>query len=127
MPSAYSEGHCITLIGGNYYNNPNGKPDGNVSIWHDSDRDQPDVVVNANDDVYSNISNAGIWQLGNYPTNNAQGYTTLCPGLNKPTAAMQNYDVAYYMQAIVGGQALDDPAFRVGRSQGARFCQSDVV
>ena len=116
MPSVYSEGHCITLVGGNYYNNPNNKPNGNVSIWHDSDRDMPDTVVNADDDVYTNVpTGAGndLWKLGSYPTNQAQGYTTLCPGLNKPTAAMQNYDVAYYMQALDPDKVLNDPWFRV--------------
>lgn len=78
--------HCITLVGGNF--------DPNVpkqSVWHDSD----DGVNGHHDDVYNNTFTPW-WNLPNYPAQTANSYVTLCPGLNKPEAAMRQYDVAYY-------------------------------
>jgi len=139
--------HCMTLVGGNYWNNPNGQPDGNKSIWHDSDGaapghmgpaggDNPDTVTHplpigalVDDDVYTNAPiNApnNWWTLIDYwsgPTAQADYYVTLCPGLNKPQAAMENYDAAYYLQALDADQVLDDPAFRVAGAKGAQFGQ----
>ena len=119
--SFYQPEHCMTLVGGNYWPNPNGQPDGNVSIWHDSDKDKPDTVthpppigVNVDDDVYTNAPDGnGFWTLPNYPTMKAVKYVTLCPGLNKPEDAVRNYDVAYYLQDTDEDGNLDDPAFRV--------------
>ena len=108
-----SPDHCMTLVGGNYSNTVQNT--GQVCILHDSDRDQPDVVFNVDDDVYTNVAVGGKWNLLNY--NMAGGltpamkYMTLCPGLNKPEAAMRNYDVAYFVQADAN-QVLNDPAFR---------------
>ncbi len=129
--------HCMTLVGGNYWNNPNGKIDGNKSIWHDSDGaipgqqgpgggDNPDTVTHpppigalTDDDVYTNQPCVnGWWTLLDYwsgPTSHADAYVTLCPGLNKPQEAMENYDIAYYMQAdpVDGDNLLNDPMFRI--------------
>ena len=130
--------HCMTLVGGNYWNNPNNRPDGNKSIWHDSDGaapgtvgpgggDNPDTVThpapvgaNVDDDVYTNAQKAPPgniwWTLSDYwsgPTSHADAYITLCEGLTKPTAAVQNYDVAYYLQALDEDKVLNDPHFRV--------------
>lgn len=88
--------HGMALVGGNYWGNPNGKPDGNKSIWHDSDRDQPDTVVSIDDDVYVNAPDgSNFWTLADYVTTFANGYVTLCPGLNKPEYAARNYDLAW--------------------------------
>lgn len=112
----YNPDHVITLVGGNYWGNPNNRPDGNKSIWHDSDLDAPDTVVNVDDDVYTNAaSGASLWTLSDYPPNppaTTNGYTTLCPGLNKPEYAVMNYDVAYYrMDEDQNG--VWEPDFRV--------------
>jgi len=110
--------HCITLVGGDrmVFDNVNQVWVPAESIWHDSDYDQPDIVVDVNDDVYvSSVNVAGNWVLQNYPTGQtgpALGYVTLCPGLNKPEDAVTNYDVAYYMQALDADLVLNDPAFR---------------
>ena len=106
-----SDGHALTLVGGNYASTA--QPTGNVSIWHDSDRDKADTVVSIDDDVYINATHGADWYLSDYPTLSADSYTTLCPGLNKPEDAVRNYDVAYFMQALDANQVLDDPAFRV--------------
>jgi hypothetical protein len=115
--------HCMTLVGGNWSNTL--QATGNVCILHDSDRTQPDNVVVVNDDVYNNPAMPGVWALQNYNAGGgvttAMAYTTLCPGLNKPEAAMRNYDVAYYMQALHANLALDDPAFRVAGVKGGQF------
>ena len=120
--------HCMTLVGGDKMAFD---PDNNVwqdadSIWHDSDWDQPDVVVDMNDDVYISSTNInGNWVLRGYPaadpTGPALGYVTLCPGLNKPEDAVNNYDVAYYMQALDADQVLDDPAFREAGGMAAAY------
>jgi len=140
--------HCMTLVGGNYWNNPNGRPDGNKSVWHDSDGaipgspgpgggDNPDTVTHpvpigawVDDDVYTNapLNPPGTmwWTLNDYwsgPTAHADYYVTLCPGLNKPEEAMRNYDVAYYLQALDPDQVLDDPAFRVAGDMANQFGQ----
>ncbi|MFO8011970.1 MAG: PEP-CTERM sorting domain-containing protein [Phycisphaerae bacterium] len=110
--------HCITLVGGDkmVFDPENNAWQPADSIWHDSDYDMPDVVVDVNDDVYISGTNMnGQWVLQNYPTGQtgpALGYVTLCPGLNKPEDAVTNYDVAYYMQALEADRLLNDPAFR---------------
>ena len=113
--------HCLTLVGGNKMD-----PDPDTggwqpaeSIWHDSDYDQPDIVVDVNDDLYTSGTNInGNWVLLNYPqvgqTGPALSYVTLCPGLNKPEDAVTNYDVAYFMTDDEDpGTILDNPDFRV--------------
>lgn len=134
--------HCMTLVGGNYWNNPNGQQDGNKSIWHDSDGappgqvgpgggDNPDTVTHpgmigalVDDDVYTNAIRQGTanwWALADYwskvpnQTGHADYYAILCPGLRKPQDAMENYDIAYYMQAdpVDGDNVLNDPMFRI--------------
>ena len=114
--------HCMTLVGGNYWPN-NAEPPVDKSIWHDSDRDKGDTVTHpvpigasVDDDVYTNAPAPGFanaWSLIDYPTQQANRYMTLCPGLNKPEDAVRNYDVAYYLQDTDGDGRLDDPAFRV--------------
>ena len=84
--------HAMTLVGGNYSNNPGG--DLTQSVWHDSDRNN----VAPGDDVYSNRFSTGQWDLIEYPISQARDWTTLCPGLNKPESAMLNFDVAWYRQ-----------------------------
>jgi hypothetical protein len=121
----YYPEHAMTLVGGNYWPNPNGKPDGNVSVWHDSDGpamgDHPDTVTHpapvgvlVDDDVYTNGPiGANWWSLTNYPTQQADRYMTLCEGLNKDDSVVRNYDAAYYLQDTDADGFLDDPAFRV--------------
>lgn len=113
--------HCMTLVGGNYWPNA-GAPPVDKSIWHDSDRDKPDTVIhpapigaNVDDDVYTNapLGVTNWWSLSDYPTQQANRYMTLCPGLNKPEDAVRNYDAAYYLQDTDEDGSLDDPAFRV--------------
>ncbi|HUT56465.1 MAG TPA: PEP-CTERM sorting domain-containing protein [Phycisphaerae bacterium] len=119
--------HCITLVGGNYWLDPNL----NASIWHDSDRDFPDTVTHpvpigasVDDDVYPNQQGLNnTWQLAGYPGAGAPvtatKYVTFCPGLNKPQEAVENYDVAYFLQDTDHDGAIDDPDFRVaGRMAG---------
>jgi len=86
--------HCLTLVGGNYGpSSPNYTGAAQQSVWHDSDRDNPGP-----DDPYANsfAAGTGAWSLPTYPTYQASGYTTLCPGVQKPDSAMSNYDAAYY-------------------------------
>ena len=84
--------HAMTLVGGN---KESLNPGMSQSIWHDSDNDQGGT----NDDIYANVfgANPNRWDLTGYLMW-ANGYTTLCPGLNKPEEAVRNYDVAYYRQ-----------------------------
>jgi len=113
--------HCLTLVGGNkmVFDPANNAWLPAQSIWHDSDYDQPDIVVDVNDDVYTSGANAaGNWVLQGYPlvgqTGPALSYVTLCPGLNKPEDAVTNYDVAYFMTDNEDpGTVLDNPDFRV--------------
>ena len=108
--SFYWPEHCMTLVGGNTWPDPGGF---NNSIWHDSDRDRPDVVVTIDDDVYINAADGnGFWTLQNYVTMKANKYVTLCRGLNKPEKAVRNYDVAYYLQDP-DNNGVWDPDFRV--------------
>jgi len=96
--------HCMTLIGGNYAGNPNGKPTGNVSLWHDSDRDVGNGPTPPDDDLYGNAFDAaGNWTLPGYPTLNGTGFVTLCPGVQKPASAMENYDAAYFRDQNLAG------------------------
>jgi hypothetical protein len=87
--------HALTLVGGNYY--PAVGLD--QSVVHDSDR----TVGGTPDDVYTNVP-AGFdgnrWRMqynAAGPPSSVQSYTTLCPGLNKPQHAVENFDVAYFM------------------------------
>ena len=102
--------HVMTLVGGAKEAH---WPGGSFSIWHDSDKDVCDPSGGPDDDVYSNdfITN-GVWNLrqqGALYVQGANGYTTLCPGLNKPEDAVRNYDVAWFKQ----GPTLSTPGFRV--------------
>jgi len=103
IPGA-SVGHCMTLVGGNYSNLhvPAGVPQ--QSVFHDSD----DAL--SGDAVYTNT---WVVDLANPPLSNwtldvagtpglpgddwqANGYTKLCPGLQKPQAAVENFDYARF-------------------------------
>jgi hypothetical protein len=98
--------HTMTLVGGD--------PSGAFSYWHDSDKDVGNVPLpgGPDDDMYDNDFSIG-WDLrvpgGSLYVQNADGYTTLCPGLNKPEEAVRNYDVSYFMR----GDTLETPGFRV--------------
>jgi hypothetical protein len=89
--------HCITLVGGDWANKVNGQ-----SVWHDSDRNQN--IPPPSDDVYTN-SFGPNWQLIGYDAGpvTANGYVMLCPGVQKPASAMENYDAAYYNDQDPGG------------------------
>ncbi len=98
---APTPGHCMTLVGGT---KESLNPLASVSIWHDSDRD----VGNGggpDDDQYLNSfvnPNAppGVMSLPGYPLFGANEWVTLCPGLNKPQNAVENYDVAWFKQDV---------------------------
>ncbi|MBN1910254.1 MAG: PEP-CTERM sorting domain-containing protein [Pirellulales bacterium] len=85
--------HAVTFVGWD--------DNQNQSIWHDSDRN-----VGANgDDPYVNAFTASPldWDLipvmpPNAPVylDHANGYTTFCPGLNKDSLIVGNYDVAWF-------------------------------
>ncbi|MFA6135078.1 MAG: PEP-CTERM sorting domain-containing protein [Phycisphaerae bacterium] len=112
-------GHAMTLVGGNYssFHVPPGGLQ--ASVWHDSDKtlgvngDDPHANVwrNANNDWYVNYQDDGN------PNNDllAENYTTLCPGLQKPKSAIDNYDVAYYRD-----MAPDGSWFRTFREAGVK-------
>ena len=118
--------HCMTLVGGDY---ENAVPPGSTtkSVWHDSDITQ--AGGNGND-VYINdfATHFGQWDLATnvFPPpvvdyeQKAQTYTVLCPGLNKPLAAMMNYDVAYFMNDPT--KTADwAPGFRVAGEMGSMY------
>ncbi len=116
--------HCLTLIGGNHVGNPNARPTGNVSLWHDSDRDVGNGVLDpVNDDQYTNtfdlVPPAALphWHI-NYtaavPQNWALGYVTLCPGEQKPASALENYDAAWHRDYNAAGSEI-----QVWRTAGA--------
>ena len=103
---SHSEGsHCMTLVGGNYSQGripPGTMPD--QSVWHDSDDGLAGDAVHAN--TYAPVGGApwpAWWNLDYHNTSanpnddwEAIAYTTLCPGLQKPQDAIENYDVVYY-------------------------------
>jgi hypothetical protein len=98
-------GHAMTLVGGNYslLHQPPGNPQ--VAVWHDSDDGF------SGDSVLPNRwAGGGTWYV-DYQNNGlpeddylAENYTTLCPGLQKPQAAIENYDYAYFrdMDKVTG-------------------------
>lgn len=99
--------HTMTLVGGD-------RTSGAYSYWHDSHKDVGNVPApgTSNDDLYNNDFTSG-WDLRAPGDNslylqNADGYVTLRPGLNKPEAPAMNYDVAYFMR----GDTLETPGFR---------------
>jgi hypothetical protein len=90
-------GHEMTLVGGNKANLQAVPPPPVTTVWHDTDDglagDDPMQSVFLND-------GHGTWYV-RYPGIGgngwlAQDYTTLCPGLHKPKAAIENYDAAWY-------------------------------
>ncbi len=79
--------HAVTLIGW----------DDNLgqSFWQDSDR-----TIGPNGDAYTNQFTAGQWDLidpssGATYLSRADGYWTLCPGLDKDPEFVANYDLAW--------------------------------
>lgn len=89
--------HCITLVGGDY--SRNGMFAGQ-SVWHDSDRD----MGGTNDDPYMNAPNPnGGWMLPGYPTSWAPKSVILCPGLQKPVDAIENWDYARFWDKDLAG------------------------
>jgi hypothetical protein len=111
-PDAWS-----TLVGGNYQ----AQQGASNSIWHDADRDEPDVVFNVNDDVYANDFSQVRWDIPGRPSRTwAKKYVTLCPGLNKPQAAVENYDAAWFKQdPDQDGQW--NPQWRVAGEKAAQY------
>jgi len=100
--------HCLTLVGGNWSNIhvPPGNP--LQSIWHDSDADVGNGPDGVNDDVYANAFDApaqgSFWHLPGYaPISTAQGYVTVCPGVQKPDSAMRNYDASWHRDQDLNG------------------------
>jgi len=66
------------------------------SIWHDSDVNN----TSNGDDAYVNSFTTTSWDLVDIPTgqtylNRANGYVTLCPGLDKNPTFVGNYDLAW--------------------------------
>jgi hypothetical protein len=110
-------GHCMTLVGGNY--GLTARPQ--QSVWHDSD----DGIVG--DAPHANAFPMGSWLLPNYLPGTVMGadsYTTLCPGLNKPEAAVREFDVAWFLQDLDATGAIDgvwDPGFRVAGEYAGRY------
>jgi hypothetical protein len=109
---ASSTGHCMTLVGG-YTSNT--APPNNQSIWHDSNRDNPDVHITVDDDLLANdFTTTGFWRLDYNQTSDnttddweATGATILCPGLNKPYSAMESFDVAWYRDQDPAGTKFE--------------------
>jgi hypothetical protein len=95
--------HCVTLVGGDY--SQNGMFAGQ-SVWHDSDRD----MGGTNDDPYMNAANVnGGWFLPGYPTSWAPKSVILCPGLQKPKNAIENWDYArFWDQDAAGDDFVND-------------------
>jgi hypothetical protein len=115
-------GHAMTLVGGNYsqWHMPPGMQQ--QSVWHDSDRNN----IAPGDDVYTNrwqgSDPTATWYVDyqNTPANPnddllAENYTTLCPGLQKPKVAIDNYDVAFYRDMDPAGNWI-----RTFREAGAK-------
>ncbi len=100
---SFSSGdHAMTLVGGDKSTTANNK-----SVWHDSDRDVGNGGMgDPNDDAYANAFEP--WTLIGYPANpgTASGYVTLCPGVQKPASAMNNYDAAYYRDQDQNGNVF---------------------
>jgi len=94
-------GHELTLVGGNKTNLQTNPPPQVTTVWHDTDDapagDNPMQSVFLNDAQKTwYIKYPGIGGNGWL----AQDYTTLCPGLHKPQAAIENYDVAWHKDMI---------------------------
>jgi len=107
--SFQSGDHAMTLVGGDKSTTAN-----NQSVWHDSDRDVGNGGMgDPNDDTYANSFEP--WGLPGYPggPGSANGYVTLCPGVQKPDSAMKNYDAAYYRD-----QGPDGNVFKTWRIAG---------
>ena len=91
-----SPGHEMTLVGGNFSNTA--MPTGQVSLWHDNNGD---AVAGVNLEIAPNVPNPAnnTWWIRHrnnpqlWGTKNA---TVLCPGLQKPDAAMRNFDIAWF-------------------------------
>ncbi|MBN2291508.1 MAG: PEP-CTERM sorting domain-containing protein [Pirellulales bacterium] len=89
-------GHAVTLVGWDHNYSPT------RSIWHDSDW----TIGPNGDDSYENAfsTSPDQWNLNPVGTTTpyltqANGYTTFCPGLDKPEDAKANYDVAWFPSA----------------------------
>jgi hypothetical protein len=113
--------NCLTLVGGDYYRDEYGgrTPD---AVWHDTVRDKgdgPDPA--AGDDVYENdFSDYCYWSTWNLQEPEgchnlvewrAKRYISLRPGLDKPIHAMEQYDVARFLQPT-GSCGNMEPAFQ---------------
>ena len=94
-------GHYMTLVGGNVP----GSPNGDSSVWHDSDSD---AAGGGADEVHTNMWPQGLpnsnWRLdypktGENPNDDwlAEGAFLACPGVPKPADAIGNFDVHYFM------------------------------
>ena len=104
IPGA-SVGHNMTLVGGNYSNMhaPPGNPQ--VSVFHDSDDGLVGDAVHNN--LWAPVPGSPMpfsyWTLDMAGTPDipdddwlANGFVKLCPGLQKPKAAMDNFDYARF-------------------------------
>ncbi len=123
--------HCMTLVGGNPDNAAPPGGQNTQSIWHDSDADVGNLPGGGvDDDVYFNdflhLADTPAWDLavnapgGPWHERIAQTYVVLCPGLKKPTYAMENYDAAFFMQDT-DKDGNWDPGFRVAGTQAGVF------
>ena len=124
IPGA-SAGHVMTLVGGNYSNIHIPPPPSNPlqqSVFHDSD----DGLVG--DAVWNNVwapipasPPFSYWTFDAAGTPDipgddwlANGYTTLCPGVQKPAEALDNWDYAHFRDL----DTENDVWFATGRYAG---------
>ena len=102
-------GHCMTLVGGHPSASP---PPNDFSIHHDSNGDNPDIHMIVGDDLFINdFTTTGFWRIDYAGTPmspgddwEATGATILCPGLQKPVSAMENFDVAWFTDKDANGE-----------------------
>jgi hypothetical protein len=116
-----SPGHEMTLVGGNFSNTL--KPAGSVSLWHDNNGD---LVAGTDTEVDPNMPPANnTWFINhrNIPQfYGAKIATVLCPGLQKPDAAMQNFDIAWFKDMKqVGGNDVLFNAQRVAGNKAGQY------
>jgi hypothetical protein len=84
-------GHTMTLVGGN-----RSTAEKKVSVWHDPDGDEG--PPEGDDDDWQNSFDGDKWSIALKEWDlQRQWATILCPGLKKPKAAIENYDIRYYM------------------------------
>jgi hypothetical protein len=104
--------HALTLVGGNYPD-PSGS-EGAITVVHDSNGDQGST----GDDEYTSEweGEDDLWFIGD---DQAMYATILCPGLQKPKSAMENYDVAYFNQCDSSGHVTQ--TFRYAGAKKNRY------